>query len=61
MLELKVSPDSIAQVWVVNKFSEGKTVTSLEVFDKDDNHIIQFMVRKLNYRFKVFLTMSFIS
>ncbi|WP_435956172.1 ChuX/HutX family heme-like substrate-binding protein [Dryocola sp. BD626] len=38
----KISPDSIAQVWVVNKFSEGKTVTSLEVFDKDDNHIIQF-------------------
>lgn len=38
----KISPDSIAQVWVVNKFFEGKKVTSLEVFDKDDNHIIQF-------------------
>ncbi|MEW5289176.1 ChuX/HutX family heme-like substrate-binding protein [Erwinia papayae] len=38
----KISPDSVAQVWVVNKFSEGQTITSLEVFDKDDNHIIQF-------------------
>jgi len=38
----KISPDSISQVWVVNKFSEGQTVTSLEVFDKDDDHIIQF-------------------
>lgn len=38
----KISPDSIAQAWVVNKFSEGQKVTSLEVFDKDNNHIIQF-------------------
>lgn len=38
----KLSPNSISQVWVVNKFSEGKTITSLEVFDKNDNHIIQF-------------------
>lgn len=38
----KLAPDSIAQVWVVNKFSEGQKITSLEVFDKNDNHIIQF-------------------
>ena len=38
----KLSADSIAQVWVVNKFSEGIKIASLEAFDQDGNHVVQF-------------------
>ncbi|MGL5007642.1 MAG: ChuX/HutX family heme-like substrate-binding protein [Plesiomonas sp.] len=39
---IKISTKDIEQAWVVNKRSESGYITSLEFFDKDENHIAQF-------------------
>ncbi|MGP3590305.1 ChuX/HutX family heme-like substrate-binding protein [Vagococcus sp. WN89Y] len=39
---IKIALNEIDQAWVVNKNSTQGFITSLEIFDKDSNHIVQF-------------------
>lgn len=44
---INISKKDIGQAWVVNKMSSEGFITSLEIFDHDENHIAQFYgVRK---------------
>lgn len=39
---IKIAKNDVGQIWVVNKSNGEGFITSLEVFDRDDNHIAQF-------------------
>lgn len=38
----KIATNNLGEAWVVNKMSEQGYIASLEIFDKNENHIAQF-------------------